>query len=113
MTHPNGFRHIESIRIESPTPDQDMARYALLAGKPPDQAQGGWEVTTIDNVRIAVVHGDVPRFSALGLAFDGLKFISEAAAARPDLSWKLTQEGRGVLTIQSLDLCLECRSLSV
>lgn len=112
MTHPNGFRQIEMIRVESPSPEQDAARYAVVAGGTPDQTLAGWQVATIDTVRIEVVAGTTPRFSALGLAFDSLDVLSAAASAAPDVKWNQTEENKAVLTIQSLDLCLECRSAS-
>jgi hypothetical protein len=112
MLHPNRFRHIESIRIESPSPEQDIARYGAIAGRPPDATPAGWQVTTIDNIRIEVVAGKTPRFSALGLAFDTLDVISAAASTVPDLSWRQTQEDRAILTIPSLELCVECRRVN-
>jgi hypothetical protein len=112
MTHPNGFRQIKTVRIESPSPEQDAARYAVVAGRVPDQTPAGWQVTTIDNFRIEVVAGKTPRFSALGLVFDTLDLISAAASAAPDVNWRRTEENRAVVTIPSLELCLECRSVS-
>ena len=112
MTHPNAFRQIEMIRVESPSPEQDVARYAVVAGQAPEQTPVGCQVTTIDNVRIEVVAGKTPRFAALGLVFGALDIISAAASAAPDVNWRRTDENRAVLTIPSLQLCLECRSAS-
>ncbi|ARP98508.1 VOC family protein [Pseudorhodoplanes sinuspersici] len=112
MTHPNGFRQIEIIRVESPSPERDAARYAVVAGQTPQQTSAGWQVTTIDKIRIEFVAGKTSRFSALGLVFGALDIISAAASATPEVNWRLTEENRAVLTIQSLGLCLECRSAS-
>jgi len=111
MTHPNGFRRIDSIRIASPVPEQDVLRYAAIAGQPVHQTPAGWQVTTIDDIRVELISADTSRFVALGLVFDSLDVISAAAmAAAPDLVWRSNPDGAATLTIRSLDLSLECRS---
>lgn len=121
MSHPNGFLGFDRIEVASLAPEADARLYAAAAGSAPEPHGDGWRVMT-DSFAIDVVPGEAPRFTALGLRFDGLEAIGGFARAVAGVVrgavdgavgavWtEAGPDGVAILEISSLDLRMECRS---
>lgn len=111
LDHPNSFCGFERIEVAGPAPQTDADCYAAAIGRPALDG-GPLQVTTGDGFRIDIVRAETPRFTTLGLTFRGLDRIEQAASATSGVTWVRAADGLGLLEIPSLDLTIECRSVS-
>jgi hypothetical protein len=111
LSHPNGFCGMDRIEVESLSPEVDATRYAAAAGAKPSKTATGWNVRAA-GFSIDVAVGERPRFAALGLRFKGLDVVRKNAAGLSDVRWDEPDgEDVATLTIPSLGLRMECRSI--
>lgn len=111
LDHPNGFRGFDRIEVTSPAPLADADCYAAAIGRPALDG-GPLQIVTEDGFRIDIVRAEASRFARLGLTFRGLDRIGQAAAATSGVTWTRAADGLGLLAIPSLELSIECRSVS-
>ena len=110
LSHPNGFCGFDRIEVASLAPEADGRLYAAAAGSAPEPHGDGWRVIS-EGFAIDVVAGEAPRFTTLGLRFDGLDALADSARATDGAVWTdAGPDGVAILEIPSLDLRMECRS---
>ena len=107
LIHPNGFRALHGIHVESPNPEEEARRYGSLIGATAERSGPGWTIGdgpfTID-----VMPGAKPRFASASLLFDDLSQIERYADAAPGVSWHQNADCTGRLSVPKLDLVLDC-----
>ena len=108
MEHPNGFRAIDLLEVESPDPWATADRFArafegrLLPVGPPYRV-------ALDDSEILVHASSVERMRATGLVFDELEEIV-ARASVAGMVVERASPDRATLTVPDLDVTLLCRS---
>ncbi|MEX1234333.1 MAG: VOC family protein [Roseovarius sp.] len=107
LDHPNGFCGITGMRVQSPDPGAEAARYAMLAGGEAAQADGGWRVTG-GGFALHITEG-ADRFVDATLAFETVEHIAARAEATGGAEWQ-PRGGGGVLTIPALGVTLHCHT---
>lgn len=109
MAHPNGFRAIDLVEVESPDPRATADRFArafegrLSAGGPPCRV-------ALDDSDIVVHAGPAERMRATGLVFDDLEDIV-ARATDAGVGVERSAPDRATLTLRlaDMDATLLCR----
>jgi hypothetical protein len=111
MSHANGFCGFDRIAVDSDDPRMDALRYARASNAGASPRETGWRVDAGD-FAIDIEPANTPRFSALGLRFECLKEIASRARTLDGIEWSGTADDLAILTIPTLDLRIECRSVS-
>ncbi|MGI9026378.1 MAG: VOC family protein [Burkholderiaceae bacterium] len=112
LVHDNGLRTLDHLTIESIEAGPVARRYAAATGAEAVPTDGGWCITLADGFRLLIEPAPRNRFTRIGLGFDGLERLAGRTARRDNLQWQAEDTDRASLTIPSLDLVLDCRSVS-
>lgn len=109
MAHPNGFRSVDRLVIESPSGEAEARRYAAACASRAERNARGWRVP-LEDAEIQIAEGKTARFASVELGFDSLDDICRRAAALDGVVWQWASSGEATLTIPDLALTLTCRS---
>ena len=109
LTHPNGFCGIDGLRVASPDPEADAARFAAACRTQAERSQDGWRIP-LGNADLHVVAGPKPCFLDLALRFRTLAEIEALAELLPAAQWTRTGPDEANVFLPALDLRLRCRT---
>lgn len=105
--HPNGFRAIAAVTVESPDAAADAALYGATVGVTPTALLHGFALD-LGNALIEFLPGPRPRFAGATLVFDRLDRLEEAALKLEAVRWTRHDRNRATLGIPALELELSC-----
>jgi hypothetical protein len=105
--HRNGFRAIDRVEVESPTPEATAEGFALVFGA--DYAPGTPCRVILEDSEIHVFAGPVERMRATGITCDDLDAVATGAARA---GAQITREDAGTLAVAlpGLETTLLCRA---
>ena len=109
LDHANGFRRLVSMTVQTTCMERDRTRYASVtaaAGKlRHEQLQ-----FQLGDFTLGLVAGERDKLLGLELEFEDLKFLRNAALARPRVIWHQLSEHHAILRVPDMSLNLECRA---
>jgi hypothetical protein len=111
LDHLNGFCGFDRIAVGSSNPEVDAARYVSATDADAEPYGEGWRVG-VGDFAIDIEPAERPRFITLGLRFKRFDTLAELTASVAEVEW--IEQGRdfATLRIPTLELRIECRSVS-
>ena len=108
LAHANGFVAIDELVIASPNPAAEARAYAAVCDAEAEARGDAW-IVALGDARLRLVEAPGSRFAALGLTFAALDDLARRAEGRAEVTWRRHGIDAADLTIESLDLHLQCR----
>ena len=109
LDHANGFRRLVSTTVRTTRLARDLTRYASVTS-----AGGEWRDQALQfelpDFTLGLMAGERDELTGLGLEFDSLTFLENAAAALPGVVWHRLDEHQATLQIPEISLQLDCRA---
>ncbi len=109
LTHPNGFRALSGLTLQSPDPEPAARNYAALIEAQATRDGTGWVIRDGD-FTIRIIAGDSDAFTEATLDFDNLDTIAARAAEASGASWQPDGPSAGLLHIAAATVQLRCRA---